>query len=73
MQIKYSRESFSTSGDNKELLESKFVSSVLSSVDDIEARDRKSLGDGVFGNVGIVLPKRNALDTGSSFGGSKGN
>jgi hypothetical protein len=46
---------------------------MFSSVDDIEARNRKSLRDGVSGNLSVVLPKRNSLDTGSGFGGSKGN
>jgi len=61
----------STSGDDKKLLEGKLVSGVFSSVDDIEARNRHGLGDGVFGNLGVVLPKRNSLGGGSGLGGGK--
>jgi len=64
---------FGTGGDDEKFLERKLVSGVFSSVDDIEARNGKSLGDGVSGNLSIVLPKRNSLDSGSGFGGSKGN
>jgi len=55
----------------KKLLEGKLVSGVFSSVDDIEARNRHGLGDGVFGNLGVVLPKRNSLGGGSGLGGGK--
>jgi hypothetical protein len=64
-------EGFSTSRNNEEFLKSKLVSSVLSSVDNIEAGDWENIGGGVTGNVSIVLPEWNTLSSSSSFTGSK--
>jgi hypothetical protein len=48
-------------------LEGKLISGMLSSVDDIEARDWKSLRDWVSGNFSIVLPERDALGRSTSL------
>ena len=72
-ETKHLRKCFGTGWNDEKLLERELVTSMLTSVDDIEARDRKSLWGRVAGNVGIVLPERNISGTSSSFGGSKGN
>ncbi len=46
---------------------------MLSSVDDIEARDWKCLGDGVARNLSIVLPKWNSLGRSTGLGCGKRN
>jgi hypothetical protein len=46
---------------------------VLSSVDNIEARDWESFRNGVSRNLSIVLPKRNALGGGTGLGGGEGD
>jgi hypothetical protein len=46
---------------------------MLSSVNHVEARDRKSLWAGVARNFSIMLPERNSLGTSSSLGGSEGD
>ena len=66
-----SRECLGTGGDDKKLLEGKLVSGVLSSVDDVEARNRESLRDGVSSHIGVVLPQRDALGSSTSLGGGK--
>ena len=60
-----------TGGNDKEFLKGKLVTSVFSAVNDIEAGNRKSVGDGVSGNVGVVLPKRNTLRRGTGLTGSQ--
>lgn len=64
-------ESLGTSRDDKELLEGKLVSSVLSSVDNIETGDGKDIGGGVASNVSVVLPEWDALGGSSGLGGGK--
>jgi hypothetical protein len=54
-------------------LEWKLVTSVLSTIDDIEAWNRKRFWDWVASKISVVLPERNSLDTSSSLGGSKGD
>ena len=44
---------------------------MLSSVDNIEAWDWKSLWDWVAGNFGVVLPEWNSLGSSTGLGGSK--
>jgi hypothetical protein len=65
------REAGSSCGDDKEFLKWKLVASMFSTIDDVEARNWKGLWDWVSGNLGIVLPKRNSLDTSSSLGSGK--
>mmetsp|Transcript_14404 Transcript_14404/g.21151 ORF Transcript_14404/g.21151 Transcript_14404/m.21151 type:complete len:454 (+) Transcript_14404:73-1434(+) len=64
--------SLGSSGDDEILLESKFVTSVTSSVDDIEAWHWK--GELLFfisGKVSVVLVERNVLGSSSSLGDSE--
>lgn len=55
------------------LLEGQLVASVLPSVDNIEARNRKGVGVAIPGDVSIVLPQWNLLVSCAGFGGSEGN
>jgi len=66
-------ECFGTGGDDEEFLEGKLVTSMLSSVDNIEAGYWKDIGGGVAGNIGIVLPKGNTTGYCSCLTGSKRN
>ena len=66
-------ECFYSSRNNEELLEGKLVTSMLSSVDNIEAGYWKDIGGGVAGNIGIVLPKGNTTGYCSCLTGSKRN
>ena len=70
---KYAPERVGSSGDDKELLEGKLVSGVLSSIDHVEAWDGKSVRAGVASDVGVVFPERNSSGSGSSLGSSNGN
>ena len=60
----------SSSRNDKELLEGKLVTGVLTTVDHVEARNGERVGDRVAGDFGIVLPERNS--TGSSTGLASG-
>ena len=62
-----------TGWNNKKLLEREFVTSVFTTINNIEARNGEGLWDWVTGNIGVVLPERNSTCTGSSLGSSKGN
>jgi hypothetical protein len=68
-----SRESFGTRRNDKELLECKLVAGMLSSVDDIEARHRKSVRVWVSGEISVVLEERDSLTRGTGLAGSQGN
>jgi hypothetical protein len=52
-------------------LEGKLVSSVLSSIDNIKARNREDIRSGVASNVSVVLPEWNASGSSSGLGGGK--
>jgi hypothetical protein len=67
------RESFGTSGDDKELLESKLVAGMLSSINYIEARHWKSIRVGVSGEISVVLKERDSLTRGTGLADSQGN
>jgi len=54
-------------------LESELVSSVLSPVDNVEARNRKGIRGRVSSNISVVLPEGNTLGSSSSLGSSKRN
>ena len=65
------RECLGSGRDNKELLECKLVSGMISTVDHVETGDRKGVGDGVSSNISIVLPKRNATGRCTSLASGK--
>jgi len=46
---------------------------VLSTIDNIEAWNRENIRGGVSSNIGVVLPERNSLGSGSGLTGSKRN
>jgi len=60
-------------GDNEELLECKPVSSMISSIDHIEARNREDIWGGVTSNISVMFPKRYTPSCCTSFTGSKRN
>ena len=62
-----------TSRNDKEFLERKLVTGVLTTVDHVEARDRERVRDGVAGNFGVVLPERNATRSGTGLAGGQGD
>jgi hypothetical protein len=67
------RESFGPGGDDKELLESKLVAGMLSTIDHIEARHWKSIRVGVSSEICIVLEERDSLTSSTGLAGSQGN
>lgn len=63
----------SASRNDKELLERQLVASMLSTVDNVEARNRESVRNWVTSNIGIVLVERNSLTGGTSLASSERN
>lgn len=63
----------SSSRNDKELLEGKLVTSVLTTVDHVEARNGERVRDRVAGDFGIVLPERNAASSGTGLASGKGD
>jgi hypothetical protein len=54
-------------------LECKLVSSVLSTIDNIEAWNREDIRGRVSSDIGVVLPERNTPGSGSGLTGGKRN
>jgi hypothetical protein len=66
-------ERFGTGRDDEEFLEGEYVSSVFSTIDDIEARNGEGFGNWVPSNLGIMLPEWNGSRRRSSLSNSEGN
>mmetsp|Transcript_19656 Transcript_19656/g.36931 ORF Transcript_19656/g.36931 Transcript_19656/m.36931 type:complete len:493 (-) Transcript_19656:67-1545(-) len=66
-------EALGSRGNDEKFLKGELVPRVLSSVDDVEARDGEGFGDGIAGDVGVVLPERDGLGGGSGLGGGEGD
>jgi hypothetical protein len=54
-------------------LEGELVTSVFTSVDNVEARNGERLRYRISGNISVVLPERNSSRSGTSFTNGEGN
>jgi hypothetical protein len=67
-----SRETLGSRWNDEKLLKWQLVTSMFTTIDDIEARNGQGFWDGISGQVGIMLPKRNAPSSGTCLAHSQG-